>query len=572
MRLVPPTWRDEEERLIQRVRHGESLEAYETIRQAKSGSLIDVSVTSSPIRNSYGQVVGVSRVCRDITQAKKTEARFRRLADANVQGVFFWTMQGAIIGANDCFLDIVQFTRADLEAGALAWNAMTPPEYADADRRAIAELVATGVCSPFEKEYTRKDGSRVPVLIGSAVFEDNPNEGVCFVLDLTERRRLEQQIRQTQKMESVGLLASGVAHDFNNILAVVQMQADLLKSDRLLSAEQREAVDDISAAVGRAATVTRQLLLFSSREVFQPRDIDLSESITDMLKMLRRIVGAHIKMELKLASHPTLVHADPGMMDQIVLNLVVNARDAMPAGGRLVIETSEADFDSSEPSELSQQRAGSFVCLSVSDTGCGIPPANLSRIFEPFFTTKEVGKGTGLGLATVFGILRQHQGWVNVYSEVDIGTTFRVYLPRLGAPVSPKAPVQAPQALPDGSETILLVEDDPDLHHSLQMMLVRLGYRILAASNGVEALEVWREHKNSIQLMITDLVMPGGMSGMELARRARGEDPGLKVICMSGYSPELVASESLPCDGLTYLTKPFHAQQLASAIRACLER
>jgi PAS domain S-box-containing protein len=570
-RLVPPIGRDEEERLVQRIRHGESLESYETIRQAKNGSLINVSVTSSPIRNADGQVVGVSRVCRDITQAKKGEARFRRLTDSNVQGVFFWTIQGAIIGANDCFLDLVQYTRADLEAGRLAWNAMTPPEYAEADRHSLAELITKGVCTPFEKEYIRKNGSHVPVLIGAAVFEDNPDEGVCFVLDLTERKRLEHQIRQTQKMESIGLLAAGVAHDFNNILAVIQMQADLLKADGALSAEHIEAVDDISAAVGRAATVTRQLLLFSSREIFQPRDLDLSESITDMLKMLRRIVGAHIKMELKLASHPTLVHADPGMMDQILLNLVVNARDSMPTGGRLVIETYNVELDGSGYSGSSQERAGAFVCLSVSDTGCGIPPENLTRIFEPFFTTKEVGKGTGLGLATVFGILRQHQGWVNVYSEINIGTTFRAYLPRRDGTAGPEASAPVQEAIPGGNETILLVEDDPDLHLSVQTILSRLGYRILAAPNAVKALEIWRDHKHIIQLMITDLVMPGGMTGIELAKRAREEDPNLKVICMSGYSADFVAQDSLPPGGLTCLTKPFRAQQLASAVRNCLD-
>jgi PAS domain S-box-containing protein len=572
MRLIPTIWRDEEQCLVERIRNGESLANFEAIRQAKSGSLINVSVTASPIRSPDGHVVGVSRVARDITQAKKGEARFRRLTDSNVQGVFFWTVQGAIIGANDCFLDLVQYTRAELEAGCLEWPAITPAEYTESDRHSLRELIETGVCAPFEKEYLRKDGARVPVLIGAAMFEDDTNEGVCFVLDLTERKKLEHQIRQTQKMESVGLLASGVAHDFNNILAVIQMQADLLTGDGALSAEQREAAEDISAAVGRAATLTRQLLLFSSREVFQPQDMDLSESITDMLKMLRRIVGEHIKMELKLGSYPMLVHADQGMMDQVLLNLVVNARDAMPAGGRLVIETNAMEFDGSGSCGSSQQRAGSFVCLSVSDTGCGIPPDNLTRIFEPFFTTKDVGKGTGLGLATVFGILRQHQGWVTVYSEVEIGTTFRVYLPRLDRTVGPKATTQPIQPIPGGSETILLVEDDPDLHVSVQTMLSRLGYRILTAPNGVKALEVWREHKHIIQLMITDLVMPGGMSGMELARRAREENPDLRVICMSGYSAELIGRDFPPCDELMCLSKPFQALQLASAVRDCLDR
>jgi PAS domain S-box-containing protein len=571
MRVVPENLRDEEDRLLQRIRTGDSLDSFETMRRTKSGSLVNVSITASPIRSADGEIAGVSRVVRDITKAKKSEARVRRLIDSNVQGVFFWNTQGEVVSANDYFLDLLQYSRADLHAGRVSWTAVTPPEYAEADRRALDELAATGVCAPLEKEFTRKDGSRVPVLVGAALFEDNSKEGVCFVLDLTARKRLEQQIRQTQKLESVGALATGVAHDFNNILAVIQMQADLLKDGGGLSADQREAADDISAAVGRAAALTRQLLLFSSREVFQPKDMDLSESIADMLKMLRRIVGEHIEMELKLAAHPMRVHADRGMMDQVLMNLVVNARDAMPSGGRLVIETNDVELDGSGYSRSSPERAGSFVCLSVSDTGCGIPAENLTRIFEPFFTTKDVGKGTGLGLATVFGILRQHHGWADVTSELGIGTTFRIYLPRLGGLAGPKASTQAQAATPRGSETILLVEDDADLQLSVQTILSRLGYRILGAPNGAAALDVWRENQHMIKLMITDLVMPGGMTGMELAKHVRKENPNLKVICMTGYSAELAARNAPLCDGLICISKPFQALQLASAVRNCLD-
>jgi len=249
--------------------------------------------------------------------------------------------------------------------------------------------------------------------------------------DITEQRSLEAQIRQSQKMEGIGQLAGGVAHDFNNILAVIQMQSDLIKGTSGLSSDQLAYAEEIGVTVERAAALTRQLLLFSRREVFQPRDSDLSESIANTAKMLKRILGENVQVQLKFASQPMFLHADAGMMDQVLLNLAVNARDAMPQGGQLIIETSGVEFDELAASQSAQARPGSFVCLSVSDSGCGIPPEILPKIFEPFFTTKDVGKGTGLGLATVFGIVQQHQGWINVYSELNHGTTFRIYFPRL---------------------------------------------------------------------------------------------------------------------------------------------
>jgi PAS domain S-box-containing protein len=571
--LVPQEHHEREMQIADKVINGsEGLDSHETVRLTKSGQLINVSVTISPVRDAAGDIVGVSRVSRDITHAKRVEARLRRLMDSNVQGVFFWDMNGSVIDANDAFLDMTRFTREDLKAGHINWSAMTPPEHAHLDRYAIQAILERGICTPYEKEFVRKDGSLVPILIGSATFEDMPDEGVCFVLDLTEQKKLEGQVLQAQKMESIGALAAGVAHDFNNILAVIQMQADLLKADEDIKPHHVEAADDIVTAVERAASLTRQLLLFSSREVFQPQDLELSESITETLKMIRRILGEHIQMEVKLDPRPLHVHADRGMMDQVLLNLVVNARDAMPLGGRLVIETFAVDFDGSMVFQRSPERLGSFVCLSVSDSGCGIPPADLPRIFEPFFTTKDVGKGTGLGLATVFGIVRQHQGWVTAYSEVGHGATFRVYMPRLPA-VAVLTPTQPTRRVaPAGNETILLVEDDAGLRVSMRTNLQRLGYRILEAQNGAQALHVFQEHQGEIRLLLTDMVMPGGMTGMELTERALANNPNLKVVCMSGYSNELVA-KALPVAGVaTFLTKPFQAIELAQTVREALDR
>jgi PAS domain S-box-containing protein len=572
-RLVPEECRAAEQQITDQIINGsEGLDSHETVRRTKNGNLVHVSATISPIKNASGEIIGVSRVSRDITQAKRAEARLRRLMDSNVQGVFFWHMSGSIVEANDAFLATTGYARDDLKAGRINWSAMTPPEHDHLDEIGIKELAERGICTPYEKDFIRKDGSRVPILIGSATFEDTPLEGVCFVVDLTEQKKLERQVVQAQKMESIGSLAAGVAHDFNNILAVIQMQADLLKSGDGVKLHQMEAADDIIGAVERAASLTRQLLLFSSREMFQPTDIDLGEAIAETLRMVRRIVGEHIHMDAKLEPHALHVHADKGMIDQVLMNLVVNARDAMPSGGRLVIETSRVDIDGSLLPQSPHERPGAFACLSVSDNGCGIPAADLPRIFEPFFTTKDVGKGTGLGLATVFGIVRQHKGWVSAYSELGLGATFRVYLPLLTGQVVPRPSAPTRRRAAGGSETILLVEDDSDLRLSVRTTLSRLGYQILEARNGPEALQLLQTDPHEIHLLLTDMVMPGGMSGMELTERARAHNPQLKAVCMSGYSTELVGKAFPLADTATFLNKPFQATELAHAIRDALDQ
>jgi CheY-like chemotaxis protein len=291
-----------------------------------------------------------------------------------------------------------------------------------------------------------------------------------------------------------------------------------------------------------------------------------------MTKMLRRTLGEDIQLQFKCDMQSLFIHADAGMMDQVLMNLAVNARDAMPKGGQLVIETSVANFDESVRAQSARTSSGSLVCLSVSDTGCGIPPEILPRIFEPFFTTKEVGKGTGLGLATVFGIVEQHQGWINVQSEVGHGTTFHIYLPQL-TKISRQKPEQPTSSvMRGGNETILLVEDDTPLRASTRKVLSQLGYRILEAVNGVEALEVWKQNRAGIHLVLTDLLMPGGMTGKDLGERLLKENPKLKVIYASGYSTE-GAGMGFPLEeGVNLLTKPFAAQKLAQTVRNCLDK
>jgi PAS domain S-box-containing protein len=444
------------------------------------------------------------------------------------------------------------------------------------DGRASAEkameMIETAVREGFhffEWKHRRIGGEEFPADVLLTRMERGAVQ--ASVRDITQRRTLEAQFRQAQKLEGIGQLAAGVAHDFNNMLAVIQLQASLLKAGEDLSSQQLESASEIEKATERAANLTRQLLLFSRRQTMQLRDLDLNQSINDMTKMLRRTLGEAIQVQFKFALQPLLMHADAGMLDQVLMNLAVNAHDAMPKGGQLVIETSAVEFDESVRAQSPLARPGSFVCLSVGDTGCGIPPENLPRIFEPFFTTKDVGKGTGLGLATVFGIVQQHQGWINVYSEVGRGTIFRIYLPRLAAKSGRESGQPKLTVVRGGKETILLVEDEVALRASMRKALLQLGYHVLESVSGVEALKVWKQHRNRIDLLVTDMIMPGGMTGKDLAERFLKENPKLKVIYTSGYSVELAGRDFPLEEGVNFLAKPFGADKLAQTVREKLD-
>ena len=394
---------------------------------------------------------------------------------------------------------------------------------------------------------------------------------IGIITDITDRRRLEEQFRQSQKMEAIGQLAGGVAHDFNNIMAVIQMQAGMMQNDPAIPPEQREFAGEIVRAADRAAHLTRQLLMVGCRQAVQAREHDLNEIVTNIARMLRRILGEHVQMQFKWAMERLWVCVDAGMMDQILMNLAVNARDAMPRGGTLTIETMAVDFDERKAAQYPDARPGSFVCLAVSDTGHGIAPQNLPRIFEPFFTTKEIGRGTGLGLATVFGIVQRHEGWINVESHLGLGTTFRIYFPRLQKASLPAQPRIAFEQMLPGNETILLVEDDVAVSASIQNTLTQLGYRVFTAASGIDALKVWQQHRDEIQLLLTDLVMPYGITGRELAARLLKEKPGLKVIYNSGYATDLADEEFHLEDGVNFLQKPYSPQRLSETLRRNLE-
>jgi PAS domain S-box-containing protein len=388
------------------------------------------------------------------------------------------------------------------------------------------------------------------------------------IMAQVERQRLELQLRQAQKLEAIGQLAGGVAHDFNNILTVILGRTEEVAQDGRLPGELHEAIAEISQNAERASTLTRQLLAFSRRQTIDVHDVDMNVVVGNLTRMLNRILGEDVDVQFRYAPRPAHVRADAGMIEQVLLNLVVNARDAMPVGGYLTIEISLVEGTTETRPVRSR---GAWVCLRVTDTGSGIAAEHLPHIFEPFFTTKDVGKGTGLGLATTYGIVQQHGGWIEVDSEPGRGTTFRVFFPHVSAAAVQLPPPVAAAPSPRGTETILVVEDEDGVRALVIKVLESLGYRLLQAQSGPRAIEVWREHEATIDMLITDIVMPDGMNGIELAERLRRTRPSLKVIFTSGYLAD-VSRDAIPArETDAYLAKPFSLPELARLVRRTLD-
>ena len=388
--------------------------------------------------------------------------------------------------------------------------------------------------------------------------------------DVAERALLERQLRQAQKMEAIGQLAAGVAHDFNNVLTVIQGHAGLIQTKLHNGSPLAKSVEQISRSAARAATLIRQLLMFSRKQVMQFRYLDLNETLRNSINLLERLVGEHVEIEFRARELLPTVHADSSMMEQIAMNLAVNARDAMPNGGRISITTSTEPIHRAPTPMDPEPREGEFVCLTFSDTGTGMDTQILSRIFEPFFTTKPVGKGTGLGLATVFGIVQQHHGWVEVQSKPDQGTTFRIYLTACQQLAEKTDPI-VETVLRSGRETILVAEDEDTLREMVVQVLKIQGYTVLEAASGRHALEVWEQASRPVDLLVTDMVMPGGIMGSELAERLFSQSPRLKVIYTSGYSPGMAGKDASLLEGRNFLPKPYSIGKLAQFVRECLD-
>lgn len=691
--------------LTERAFAGEAVTLPPYVHSASADGSSPRRVTQStwfPVYSAGGELLTVALASRDMTAEDLLARRadeLGRFADSGMIGVLHWDAEGGITDANDALLKMVGYSREDMTSGRLRWFDMTPPEYLHLDEKGLAEIALTGRCEPFEKEYIRKDGQRVPIIIAGAGFTNESRRGVSFILDNTERKRaerelaarearfrtliaynsdlllmigrdshvsfasdaatrvlgwssedmvgrpalsdmihpedqgiaaealarcmastgepvrqelrvlhkdggyrliecvtrnlfadpaigalvanlrdisetraLQQQFVQTHKMEAIGRLAGGIAHDFNNVLSAILGFAGIVESE--LQGDPLAAdVAEIIAAAKRASSMTRQLLAFSRRQILAPRLVDLGAQLRGLENMLRRLIGAEIEVELVVPPRLGLVKVDPAQLEQVVLNLALNARDAVVRGGKISIETANVELDAEYARQHMDVVPGSYVMLEVSDDGAGMERHVRDRVFEPFFTTKGVGQGTGLGLATVFGIVKQSGGHIWLASEPGDGTTFRVYFPRSmdGGEVD-GAEEEAPREVSvQGTETLLLVEDEPGVRAFARRALQRAGYEVLEAENGGEALLINEQHPGPIDLLLTDVVMPR-MSGKVLAQRLMAERPGLRVLYMSGHTEDSIVRHGVLGGGTDFIAKPIALETLLLRVRAALDR
>jgi two-component system cell cycle sensor histidine kinase/response regulator CckA len=498
---------------------------------------------------------------------KASEEYYRLLFDSNPQPMWVYDLETlAFLAVNDAAIKQYGYARED-------FTAMTLRDLAVADGSPVMpdDLTSSRPGTAGESAHRRKDGSRIEVQIttGKLPFSGRP-ASLVLATDVSDRKRVEAQLRQSQKLDAIGRLAGGVAHDFNNLLTVILGQAQLLQSS-LADGTQSGRVEEIIGAGQRASALTRQLLSFGRRQMLLPVVLDLNEVLKDSTRMLGRLIGEDVDLVVVPGANLGRVKADPGQIDQIIMNLAVNSRDAMPRGGKLTIETANVELDEAYQSQHPTVTPGRYVLLTVSDTGCGMDSTTQARIFEPFFTTKEAGKGTGLGLATVYGIVQQCGGFIWLYSEPGHGTCFRIYLPRVEAPASASVLPEDPATRPRrGNETVLVVEDEARVRALIRDILVGHGYTVLEAASGPQALAFARQYSGPIHLILTDVIMPG-QSGREFVEAISPLRPNAKVVFMSGYTDDAIVRHGLMSDGIAFVHKPFTASALLCKIREALD-
>ncbi len=513
----------------------------------------------------------------DITERKaaedalrKSEARYRGLVNNATYGVYWEKPDGTLIYANPALVKMLGYQ----DAGELLAVEKTEAVYRDPSKHAaVFADYAERQRIDAVAEWKRKDGRVITIRMqGRRATDSGENDEWIEVMveDVTERIALETQLQQAQKFEAIGQLAGGIAHDFNNMIGAILGWADMGIDETETESKLRRYFEKVHHQGQRAASLTRQLLAFARRQILEPRDIDLNQSVTEGLSLLEKVIGSNIVIRTTMGPGLPLVHADPTQLEQVLMNLCINARDAMPEGGSLSVETSKAVFDAEACKLQPLAQPGEYVVLAVTDSGTGMDAATLDRIFEPFFTTKELGKGTGLGLATVYGIVRQHGGFVHVYSEVGTGTTFRVYIPASAAQAP--SPEKRDDSLPirGGTETLLLVEDHEGLRQLAIETLSKLGYSVIAASDGEHAIHEFALHQHDIDLVLLDLVLPN-LNGPEIYRRISETRPDLPVVFASGYSADFAMLRKIQESGLSVLQKPYTARDLARKIREALD-
>jgi two-component system, cell cycle sensor histidine kinase and response regulator CckA len=504
----------------------------------------------------------------------ESERLYRSTFDEAPVGIVHVDLDGTWLRVNQRLCDMLGYSRDELHGSAA--QELLQSEQVEGERDALRRLAAGTLDRHVvdEKRYRRRDDSLVWARVNMSVHRGAQGQPLHFILvieDITERRTLEAQFRQANKMDAIGRLASGIAHDFNNLLTVIVGFAEFVAADVNLPSQHGEDLGEIVKAAGRATGLTKQLLAFSRQQVLHAEPLDLNVLISDMTGMLGRLIGEHITVSLALAPHLSLALADRGQLEQVVMNLVVNARDAMPDGGSVVIETTDVDLENSLFHQEVVMR-GRYVMLAITDTGCGMTNETRRRLFEPFFTTKDAGKGTGLGLSTTYGIVKQSKGYIWVYSEPGLGTTFKVYLPRADREVGAQEGSSA-IAVPvkRASETVLLVEDEAGVRLLSKRILDTAGYRVLEAENGDQAERLFARHADAIDLVVTDVMMPG-CGGPELMGRLQVHRPDLRVLYMSGYTEQSAAHKAGIGRGLPFVQKPFTAVEFMRHVRDALER
>ncbi|MFZ0286478.1 MAG: PAS domain S-box protein [Terriglobales bacterium] len=594
--LVPERYRPDHHRHRQSFaktpktrRMGADLDLY---GRRSDGSEFPVEVSLSPVNTGGGTFV-LSAI-RDISDRKKVAEELRRANEelhrrtAEQLGEYRARLASIIDSSEDAILS------KDMDGTIASWNKgaeriygyspeevigkhismLAPGDRSDEIPNILQKISEGESVEHFESVRVTKDGRRLDVSISVSPLRDSTGDIVgasVIARDITAQKRAEGQLRQSQKMEAIGRLAGGVAHDFNNILGIVNACTEFLRDRIDPTAEPSLYVENIKKATERGRSLTKQLLTFSRASAIQPRILDVNERLKDISKLLRPLLGDDVEVVIVPRSPSAVVEVDPGQLDQVVINLAVNARDAMPRGGKFILETGMVRFDESFAEQHQAVAPGKYVLLAASDTGAGMDDATMARIFEPFFTTKEIGKGTGLGLATVYGIVKQSAGHILVYSEPGQGTTFKIYLPsadhKIGLASKPETETIAPKR-PQGT-TILLVEDDEIMRSLTRQLLVEHGYKVVEADDGKSALDWVESHPDPIDLLLTDVVMRR-MSGPELVERLSASRPALKVIYMSGYTGELIAEREVLGRGITLLEKPFSRTALLNTIHATL--
>jgi len=571
--IVPPERRTETSNVVERIRRGEPIELYETVRMHKDGRSIDVSLSISPIRTAPDKIVGISMAARDITENKQTQKALtqemeerRRIFDTSNDLILVTDTSGNFIQVSPSVTAILGYQPSDM-IGHSAVEFIHPDDLENTRSEMRAARRGQNKRN-FETRYIDKEGKAV-ALNWTGTWSEPVRRHFFIGRDLTEKQAAEAQLRHVQKMDAIGQLTGGVAHDFNNILTVITGTIGILE-DAVAGEPQLAAIARlIDEAAERGANLTKHLLAFARKQPLQPLEVDVNSLVLEAAKLLQPTLGEHIEITPLLAEDAWTALADPSQLTTAVLNLALNARDAMPNGGKLALETSNVYLDENYASMQDEVAAGNYVMIAVSDTGTGIPAALLERVFDPFFTTKEVGKGTGLGLSMVFGFVKQSGGHIKLYSEEGHGTSVKIYLPRATGLNQTAAEALVSVDIEGGSEAVLVVEDDPLVRRYVMTQIESLGYTTLEAANATDALHVI-DNGADIDLLFTDVIMPGHMNGRQLVDEALKRRPGLKTLYTSGYTENAIVHHGRLDSGVLLLAKPYRKSELARMIRLAL--